>query len=94
MKRTKTVSAFDRDALMDKEQRLAERAFKNCGSKKRLRDGFKLADKTRELNAREEDLDGRDEVLNALKGPRDSWQELAEPVKRLRSSGEEAMWKL
>ncbi len=55
---------------MDKEQRLAERAFKNCGSKKRLsrRRLLKPADKTRELNAREEDLDGRDEALNALRG--------------------------
>ncbi len=55
------------DALMDKEQRLAERA-QNCGSKKgSYRQASKLADKTRRLNARKEDLDGRDEAL-ALRG--------------------------
>ncbi len=43
---------------MDKEQRLAERASRTGGSKKRVvaETAFKLADKTRELNAREEDL--------------------------------------
>ncbi len=39
---------------MDKEQRLAE-CSKNCGSKI-AETASKLADKTREFNAREEDL--------------------------------------
>ncbi len=40
------------DALMDKEQRLAERA-QNCGARRGYREtASKLADKTRELNAR------------------------------------------
>ncbi len=36
--------------------------LKNCGKKKSViaETASKLADKTRELNAREEDLDGRD----------------------------------
>ncbi len=46
---------------MDKEQRLAE-VLKNCKQEEAIARRLKLADKTRELNAREEDLGGRDEV--------------------------------
>ncbi len=53
-----------------KEQRLAERAQEPRGSKKRLsRRRLLLADKTRELNAREEDLIDAHEALKRSEGP-------------------------
>ncbi len=54
---------------MDKEQRLAERV-KNCRSKRLSQEtASKLADKTGS-NAKEEDLDGRDEALKRSEGSR------------------------
>ncbi len=66
----KTVSVFDRDALMDKEQRLAERTLKNCEQEEVIaRRASKPADKTRELNAREEDLtDATEKLLKRSEG--------------------------
>ncbi len=71
LKRTKTVSYLTGTHWMDKEQRLAERVLKNCGSKKRLsvETASKLADKTRELTQGRRP-DGRDEALKRLEAPR------------------------
>ncbi len=60
----------DRDALMDKEQRLAERALGTAGARRVLsrETASKLADKTRGFNAREEDLTDATRLLKRLRG--------------------------
>ncbi len=62
MKRDEDGIVFDRDALMDKEQRLPSAQELREQEEVIAETVLKLADKTRELNAREEDLDGRDEA--------------------------------
>ncbi len=56
------IVTSDRGARMDKEQRRPA-VLKNCSKKRLSRRRLKLADKTRELNAREEDPVGRDEGM-------------------------------
>ncbi len=76
---------------MDKEQRLAERA-QECGARRVIAGDGLPADKTRELNAREEDLDGRDEALKRSEGLLEARraQELAEARKEAEKLREEA----
>ncbi len=69
LKKDEDGIGMDRTYWMDKEQRLG-RACSRIMEQEESRRRLKLADKHLRANAREEDLDGRDEALKRLRALR------------------------